>query len=137
MATARPPPTRPWRLGPDGRTVTFGDRSVLLAAVAGVEIAEIYEPNVIGHLMAVGLFLLGGAMFVMPVALTVARPKFLLGGALFITIGVTALVEIFRSRAMHLHRLDISLKSGETVQFTSDQRAEVEALSAVLSIHCR
>ena len=119
-------------MGPDGRSVCFGNCTVPLADVAGLETGEIYEPNVLGHLTAVAFFLFAGLLFVLPVALVIARPKFLLGGALFIFIGLAALGEIWRLRAIHLHRLDIRLKTGETVRFTSDQRAEVEAMSAVL-----
>ena len=128
-------PNKQWRLGPDARSVSFGDRTVLLAEVAGHETGQLNAPNIIGHLMAVGVFFIAGAILIEPVALMIARPKFLLGGGLFVCIGITALGEILRARAIQLHHVDISLKNGETVRFTSNERAQVEALSAVLQRH--
>lgn len=85
-----------------------------------------------GHLIAVVLFLGGGALFVVPVAMTLAAPKFLIGGSLFLLIGLSALAEIFRGHTIHLHWVDIRLTSGETVRFTTDRETEAIALTAVL-----
>ncbi len=123
---------RAWRFDPATRTVSFGRHRVRLADVALVEPGELWEPNVIGHLAAVSLFLGAGLMFVIPVAMTLTAPKFLIGGGLFVVIGVSALVEVFRGHTIHLHWIDIRLVNGETVRFTTDRQPEAIALTAVL-----
>ncbi len=123
---------RAWRFDPASRTVSFGQHRLRLSDVASVKPGELFEPNVIGHLIAVALFLGAGSLFVIPVALTLAAPKFLIGGGLFILIGLSALAEIFRGHTIHLHWIDIRLTNGETVRFTTDRQTEAIALAAVL-----
>ena len=47
-------------------------------------------------------------------------------------IGLTALGEIRRHRSIHLHHLDVRMRSGETVRVSAVERAEIEALAAAL-----
>ena len=128
---------RAWRFDPASRTVSFGRHRFRLSDVATVEPGEVWEPNVLGHLMAVALFLGAGSLFILPVALTLAAPKFLIGGGLFVLIGVSALTEIFRGHTIHLHWIDIRLTNGETVRFTTDRQTEAAALTAVLQTPAR
>ena len=128
---------RAWRFDPARRLVSFGRHSFRLADVAGVELGELREPNVIGHLTAVAMFLGAGLLFILPVAMTLAAPKFLIGGGLFVAIGVSALVEIFRGHTIRLHWIDIRLTNGETVRFTTDRQSEAMALTAVLQANGR
>ena len=134
ITLARPP--RPWALQ-DRDQLRVGQNILPLADVQAFETGEVVEPNVIGHLMAVGLFLFGGALFIIPVAAQIARPKFLLGGVLLIFIGLTAIGEILRARSIHLFHVDIRMKSGRVVRFTSDQKAEAEALAGLLRTRTR
>ena len=132
MASAHSGLPRAWRFDPASRTVSFGQHRFPVSDVASVEPGELVEPNVLGHLLAAAVFLGAGALFVIPVAMTLSAAKFLIAGTLFILIGVSTLGELFSSHTMHLHWLDIRLKSGETVRFTTDREPEALALSAVL-----
>ena len=126
---------RPWQLDPASRRLRIGERFVSLSDVVAFNAGETYEPNVIGHLMAAALFLGAGAMFAIPVAMTLSAPKFLIAAGLLLAIGGSALGEITRAHTMHVHWVDISLKSGATVRFTSDNPVETQALSAALQTY--
>ena len=54
-----------------------------------------------------------------------------------IFIGLTAIGEILRARSIHLFHVDIRMKSGRVVRFTSDQKAEAEALAGLLRTRTR
>ena len=123
---------RPWQLDPSSRQLRIGEQRLSLADVADFSAGETYEPNVAGHLLAVTVFMGAGAMFVILVATTLAAPKFLIAAGLLLAIGASAFGEVTRSRCMHVHWVDIRLKNGATVRFTSDSPAETQALSVVL-----
>ncbi len=127
---ARPP--RPWALEPDGRGLRIGKRILDLREIVDFDAGQTYEPNVLGHILAAGVFILGGGLFVLPVVLTLASAKFLLGGVLFIAIGATALGEITRQDGIHLFHVDLTMAGGETVRFTSVAESETEALAGLL-----
>ena len=133
MDDTRAKASRPWALE-SREHLRVGQTIVPLADVETFEAGDLSEPNVIGHLAAVGLFLFGGAFFILPVALQVARPKFLLGGGLLVAIGLTALREIFRLRSVHLFHVDIRMRGGRVIRFTSDKKAETEALAGLLGM---
>lgn len=135
MSSYWKPPPQPWSIIDQGRCLRIGDRRYALGDITGYETAETIEPNIVGHLMAVGLFMSIGAGFAVPVLMSLSPAKFLVGAILFIAIGATALSEIVRARAIHLFIVDIRLRSGVTVRFSSDQRAQMNALAAALAGH--
>lgn len=124
---------RAWAIEDDGEVLRIGTRRIAAGDIVGFEASRVTEPNVTGHLLAVGMFFAIGCLFVMPVAMSLARPKFLLGGVLFLGIGLTAIGEIRRSRGIRLHCVDVLLASGETVRFTAAEPSEAFALADVLS----
>lgn len=91
-------PPRPWELVARGENLRVGAVTYAMRDITSFETGEVLEPNVNGHLAAVGLFLGLGALFILPIVMSLARPKFLIGGALFIGIGLTALAEARRLR---------------------------------------
>lgn len=125
-------PPRPWAVEPDGRYLRIGKRVIPLVDVMDFDAGQTYEPNVLGHIMAAGIFFVGGALFVLPVVMSIASAKFLLGGVLFIGIGATAVGEIRRTRGIHLFHVDLAMVSGETVRFTSAAESETDALARLL-----
>jgi hypothetical protein len=125
-------PPRPWEITGGGRALRIGKRTVALAEVSGYTTSESREPNVVGHLAAIGLFMGLGAMFIVPVMMGLVGPKFLVGAVLFIGLGLSAIVEIRGLSAIHLYRLDIELVGGDTLPFVSVAPHEVDALVAAL-----
>ena len=125
-------PPKPWEIVDRGQSLRIGRCTCRLDDVAAVSVRPIVEPNILGHIVAFGFFTLGGAAFVLPVVAAIARPKFLMGGALFIAIGLTALLEIRRARVIRLYAVDLALRDGETLTFTTTEAAQMQALAAVL-----
>jgi len=126
-------PPRPWELCEGGQALRVGGRRVRLADIVDHRTYEEIEPNITGHLMAVGLFFALGSVFVVPVIMTLVGPKFLIGAALFGGLGAAAIGEVLRRRPIRLWRVDIALASGETVTFAWASPDEVLALDEVLA----
>lgn len=125
-------PPKPWEIIDRGRGLRIGGRTCRLDDVADFSVRLVVEPNILGHIVAFGFFSLAGIAFIVPVAASLARPKFLIGGALFVAIGLTALLEIRRARDIRLYAVDLALRNGETLTFTTTEAAQMQALAAVL-----
>lgn len=125
-------PPRPWALRDRGATLRLGKRLVPVASIAGVRARAVYDPNVTGHLMAVGIFLGVGSVFLLPVLMALARPKFLIGTVLFFGLGLAAISDLRRRRGIELYCLDLDLAGGETVTFSARTWAEIQALEAAI-----
>ncbi len=130
-------PPRPWEIeagdaGPDGALLRIGDKRYAVREIVGLRPSRISEPNVNGHLLAIGLFLLIGAIFVLPVVLQLVEKKFLFGGVLFLGIGATAILEVVKGQRMELYRLEIDLASGALAQFSTPDADECWALIQAL-----
>lgn len=124
---------RLWALLEGGRSIRIGQHTCRIADIQSFAVRRSVEPNILGHLLAFGFFTLAGGLFILPVVMAIARPKFLAGGALFIGIGLTAFAEIMRNRVISLHVVDVRLNNGETVTFTAAEESETTALAAVLA----
>ena len=127
-------PPRPWELSQDGEAVRLGARWVRLGDVAGYATEQVHDPNIIGHLFAVGLFMGLGSLFLIPVMADLVGPKFLVGEVLFIGLGISAVLELRGLNPIRLFRVDIQLANGETVPFVSTEEREAEALAATLAL---
>jgi hypothetical protein len=100
--------------------------------VTAVEASTAAEVNVDGHMVAVGLFMLAGAAFVLPVVMNLIHPRFLAGGFLFIGIGVMALADILQCHGLTVHRVRISLADGTATSFASPDPDECRQLVEAL-----
>lgn len=131
-------PPRPWEiLEKDYRgspaLLRVGSRRVALADVHDFRKEFCSEPNVDGHLMTISLFMLTAAVFVLLALLQLIRMRFLLATAIFAAIGFSGLAELRKLSRIETHRVRISLRSGDGIEFVTTIPAEAEALCAVLA----
>ena len=113
----------------------LGARILLLTDVVGFTATSATELNIDGHLAAVGLFLGAGAMFVLPVTLGIAHPRFMAGAVLFFGIGIMILVDIAQGHRHVVHRVQIRLADGSLASFTSVDPAICQGLAREIASH--
>ncbi len=125
-----------WELiGPDaaGRDrLRLGARLYALDDVVGVNAASTTEININGHLMAVGLFLAAGTSFLLPVAMSIANPRFMAGAVLFFCIGIMILIDIAQGHRNVMHRVEIRFADGSRTSFASVDPSICEGLARAL-----
>ena len=123
-------------IGPDATgcdRLRLGARIYRLDDVVGVTATSTTELNIDGHLMAVGLFLAAGALFLVPVAMNIANPRFMAGAVLFFAIGIMILVDIAQGHRNVMHRLEIRLADGNRASFASVDPAICQGLAQALA----
>lgn len=111
----------------------LGARIVPLADVVGFRATSTTELNVDGHLAAVGLFLAAGALFLIPVAMAIAHPRFMVGAVLFFGIGIMILVDIAKGHRNIVHRVEIRLADGSEASFASVDPTICQGLALALA----
>lgn len=113
----------------------LGARIVRLADVVDFKATSTTELNIDGHLAAVGLFLAAGAVFLVPVAMSIAHPRFMAGAVLFFGIGIMILVDIAQGHRNVMHRVEIRLADGSQTRFASVDPAICQGLAQALASH--
>lgn len=130
-------PPRPWEIvarDANGRpaALRIGQRQVDLAAVVRCRCELVSTPNMDGHVLAVASFLITGALFVLPVVMSLLEPRFLLGGVLCFAIGLSSLGEMRRIHRIEVYNVHLDREDGTTETFTAADPAEAAALVAAL-----
>ncbi len=123
-------------IGPDAAghdRLRLGARIYGLDDVVDVTATSTTELNIDGHLMAVGLFLAAGALFLVPVAMTIVHPRFMVGAVLFFGIGIMILADIAQGHRNVMHRLEIRLADGNSAKFASVDPAICQGLAQALA----
>lgn len=118
----------------DGR-LRLGTRVYRLDDIVSFESSSMAEINIDGHLIAVGLFLAAGCLFLLPVAMNIAHPRFLAGSMLFFGIGAMILVDIRQGHRSIMHRVQLQLADGSIETFASTDAAICSGLAAALTAH--
>lgn len=134
MDTSVAPP--PWSIethgGEESAHLRIGQRLLPLRDVSACEASSTSEINFDGHMIAVGLFMAAGALFVLSVVFFGLGAHFLAGGILFILIGLTAFFDILDGRGLVVHRVRIRLTDGRVAVFSSPHARECQKLVAAL-----
>lgn len=132
---------RPWQIVPArGRqpaALRIGERTVPLADIAGVQLAEQVEFNAHGHLVMIGGFGFLALGFFLAVVSGVAQPRYVGGGVMFMLIAAFGLVEVMGRRPMRLLTLHIVRRDGAWENFSSADPGEVSALAEALAVALR
>lgn len=97
----------------------IGPRWLPLDEIVTLAHRPMAEVNGMGHLIAAGLFIGFGVLFIIPVAAGSSDFKLLIGALLFTVIGLTALSDLFRGQTYVLHRVEIGLANGRAEKFAS------------------
>ena len=121
---------RPWEIV-DGR-LRVGARTVALSDVRAHSWSIIGERDRDGHWMLVAVFGIMAWIFLFGVFEIGWRTRFLMGVALAVLILLTAIEDIWRSRRIEMHQIDIRLASGDRLVFSTGNPAEAGALVAAL-----
>jgi hypothetical protein len=133
---SRPP--RPWSIedavGPPdaGPRLRLGQRSLRLVDVVGVEASSATELNYDGHMLAAGVFMGMGLVFLLGVVALLWHPRFLMGAVVFLAIGLMLVADIGQGHSMTVHRVRIRLADGGSLTFATAEIAEARGLVAAL-----
>lgn len=124
-----------WELVPSGAGGGFlriGARTVRLPDIASFAVRHVWDPNIEAHLAAVALLMGLGSLLILPVQMQLLEPRYVVGGALFVAIGFAVLAETRKSSRFTVYGVDITLRSGERVRFSTPDIRESAALAASL-----
>ncbi len=123
---AKAPPV--WEISRDGRHLRIGQRTCAIADIASIDHRVEVDANVSGQVTAAVVMIGLGMMFVLPVVMAIAEPKFLIGGALFVGIGITALFDLRQACPICLQIVEIRLGDGNSLRLTTTRAAEAHGL---------
>lgn len=121
---------RPWEIV--GEQLRVGTRMVPLADVRAHSWSVIGERDRDGHWLLLAVFGVLAWLFLFGVFEIGWRTRFLVGAGLAALILATALEDIWRSRRIEMHEIDIRLASGDRLVFSTGSAAEAGALVAAL-----
>ncbi|MEZ5849037.1 MAG: DUF6232 family protein [Hyphomicrobiaceae bacterium] len=122
-----------WEISRDGRALRIGQKTCALADIVSVVQREEVEGNISGQITAAVVMIGLGVLFILPVVMTIAEPKFLIGGALFVGIGITALLDLRQACPIRLQIVDIGLRDGTSLRLTTARPAEAQGLLETLA----
>jgi hypothetical protein len=124
---------RPATADGSGGWLRIGHRAYAMRDISGVTSECRIEPNIEGSLTKIGVCILAGLAFLLTIALHLARPKSLIGAAMFGGIGMMGISERLRRKATRVHRVEIRLRDGSRIAYSTADAAEALALQSAVS----
>lgn len=116
-----------------GEIVRFGRHRIAVADVEDVRLEEIRDDNTSGLVLGSAAFLVASCAFTYFVAEQGAMLRFLNGAGFLAMLALAGLAEIRKLKTLKLYEMQIVLKGGENVRFTSVDPDDIQALALKLT----
>lgn len=135
LEAANPPM---WRIeesrGPSAsRFVRFGAEQVRISDIAFMSLEEVRSSPSGGLFLNGTVFLCVAALLAYYVYEVGGRERFLIGAAFLGMLGIAAVSEALRLRGLRHYEMELVLKDGRRIVFTSADRADIQALALRLA----
>ncbi len=116
-----------------GHWVDLGGLRLPREEIAGCRIEDIAERDTAGKLATLGLFFAAALVLLLGVVEFGWRTRFLLGSVVLGTVAAVSDMEALGINRIVYYRLDVLIKDGRRVGYTTASRADAEALAAELN----
>ena len=124
---------RPWQLtSAGGGTLRIGHQYVALRDIRGQAMSAHEERDFMASLFNYSVYLVVAAVFLVLVVQGGWRERFLLATIFFAVVGATSLFDVCQAHRIRLYKLTLKLADGRTLDYTSGEPGEINALSAAL-----
>lgn len=122
-----------WNAPAKGHWIELGSLRLPREEIVGCRIEDVVERDTAGKLATLGLFFAAALVLLLGVVEFGWRTRFLIGAVVLGTIAAVSGMEALGINRIVYYRLDVLLKDGRRVGYTTASRADAEALAVELS----